>query len=418
VKAKRHVLGILVSMLTFGLTGVIAFLPANAVGTGNIVVTNVYWGTNPLTPSTARPGDANVQFSVVLTNVGDDIARDVSATLALGPPLVYGYSLDGRQYSATSISKTAGDIGAGLSFTISFTVSIDSNSKEGIYRFNLQISYKSAREIQQVNKSVTIDVPVWRGELHIQKVVTAPTKIYPGSKQIHVKVTVTNSGRGTAADLRIRIILKTPFKAASSSSDRIFLGLLSSGQTSEGDFILDVADNATFGQYSLLLIEESGVGIIPIGEVPLYLNEKVRFAPLSVMPTELRTGETGRVIQVRLKNTGSIKAESVRIQLLVGNFFSGTLTDFLGNMLAGEEKVASFTVDIDSKAQPNKYTFDLRIDWTQDDNALDDTLPIPMDMTQSLPIAQIALAILATACGLGYLLFKRGKLRLARQPVK
>ena len=110
-------------MLAFGLAGVIAFLPANAVGTGNIVVTNVYWGTNPLTPSTARPGDANVQLSVVLTNVGDDIARDVSATLALGPPLVYGYSLDGRQYSATSISKTAGDIGSGLSFTISFTVS-------------------------------------------------------------------------------------------------------------------------------------------------------------------------------------------------------------------------------------------------------------------------------------------------------
>ncbi len=415
---RRDLSTVLVCLLAFGFLGVLVFPSVKAVGTGNIVVTNVYWGSNALAPSTARPGDAHVQLSIVLANIGDDIARDVRATLLLGPPLTYTYSVGGKQYPGTSISKNAGDMPAGSSFTLSFTVSIDSNSGEGIYRYDIQIAYRSAREIQEINKSLTIDIPIWRGTLHVQKVVTVPTKIYPGSKQSHVKVTIANSGQGTAADLRIRMTLKPPFTAASSSSDRIFLGLLPSGQTSEGDFVLDIADDATFGQYSLVLVEESNLGTISIGEAPLYLNEKVRFTILTATPNELTIGESGRVIQVRLKNTGSVKAESVRIQLLVGNFFSGTLTDFLGNMLAGEEKVASFTIDTDSKALPNRYTFDLRMDWTQDDNALDDTVPVSMSVAQSLPILPIALVTIAAVGGFGYMMFRRRKMRLAQQTSK
>ena len=51
---------------------------------------------------------------------------------------------------------------------------------------------------------------------------------------------------------------------------------------------------------------------------------------------------------------------------------TGTLTDFLGTMLANETKTAFFTIDIDSNAQPGQYTYNLRFDWTQDTNALYD----------------------------------------------
>ena len=56
------------------------------------------------------------------------------------------------------------------------------------------------------------------------------------------------------------------------------------------------------------------------------------------------------------------------------------MTDFLGTMLAGETKVAFFTMDVDSDTPEREYNFDLRIDWTQDDNSLDDTLQLSLDI--------------------------------------
>ena len=185
-------------LLIIGVSGHYAMPTVHAIGVANVVVKNVYWGSNAMDPSAAHPGDVNVQLSIILSNVGDDVARGVNATLLLGPPLTYTYYEGSVQYSAASVTQIAGDMNAGDSFTVSFTVSIDSNAKEGIYRYNLLLSYKSARELSQVSNSLTIDVPVWKGELHVQNVVTLPTKIYPDSKQVAIKVMLANSGRGAA----------------------------------------------------------------------------------------------------------------------------------------------------------------------------------------------------------------------------
>jgi hypothetical protein len=102
-----------------------------------------------------------------------------------------------------------------------------------------------------------------------------------------------------------------------------------------------------------------------------------------------------------------VKADSVRVQLRVGNFFTGTLTDFLGTILAGETKVAFFTVDIDGKAEPRLYNLDFRIDWTQEDNALDDTLTLPLSVvTPGAPVTLIAVGIIVLI-GLGGFFFVR-----------
>jgi hypothetical protein len=383
----------------------------------NIAVTSVYWGSNPVAPSTAHPGDANVQLSIVLSNVGDDVARGVNATLFLGPPLAYNYYLNGAQFSSTAVSKFAGDIDAGRSFTLSYTVNVDSNAKEGIYRYNLLVSYKSARELQQISSNVMIDVPLWKGELHIQGIITVPTKIYPGSKQVLLKVGIVNSGMGAAKDLQLQLALSPPFVASSSSSDRVYVGNIPAGQGAEADFIVDVASDAQFGQYSIILGEQTGQKIVPIGELSLYVNEKVKFDIVSATPTTVSVGDSGRVIRVELKNSGSVKADSVRVQLRVGNFFTGTLTDFLGTMLAGETKVAFFTVDIDSKAQPGQYNLDLRLDWTEQDSALDDTQTLTLLVTSPAPpVTLIAIAVVIIVGVGGYVFIRRRRQRAAQTP--
>jgi hypothetical protein len=419
LKRRIFAIAVLACLLAVGTSSRQAVPMVRAIGVANIAVTGVYWGSNPQVPTMAHPGDTNVQLSIILSNVGDDVARSVNATLFLGLPLTYEYYQNGVQYSATAVSKFAGDIGAGQSFTLSFTMSVDSNASEGIYQYNLLVSYKSARELQQIQRNLVIDVPLWKGELHIQSVVTIPTKIYPGSKQVLLKVGIVNSGMGAAKDLQLQLALKPPFTASSSSSDRVYVGNIPAGQGTEADYVVDIADNAQFGQYSVVLGEQTADRMIPVGELSLYVNEKVNFEIVSVTPSTVSVGDSGRVIQVALRNNGTVKADSVRVQLRVGNFFTGTLTDFLGTMLAGETKSAFFTVDIDSKAQPGQYNLDLRLDWTQEDNALDNTQTLNLlVVAPSPPVTLIAIGLIVLVAIGGYLFIRRRRMKAVQTPPK
>jgi hypothetical protein len=387
----------------------------NAIGLANLAVTSVYWGSNPMDPSTAHPGDVNAQISIVITNVGDDVARDVNATLYLGPPLTYTYTQGGIQYNSSVTSKTAGDIQAGASFTLAYTVTVDPNANQGIYRYDLHLSYRSARELQQINGDIMVDIPLWNGELHVQSIATVPTKIYPDSKQVLLRLTITNSGKGEAKDLQLQLELKDPFAASSSGSDSFYVGIIHSGDSSEADFVIDVASNAQFGQYEVVLAERTNGELIPIGQVPLYVAEKVAFDIVSVIPATVHAGESGDVISVAIKNAGIVKADSVRVELRTGNFFTGTLTDFLGTMLAGETKVAFFTVDIDSKAQPGQYTIDLRFDWTQDNNSLDNTQSVNLTVaTPGIPSFLIVVVVIVIGGAGGYFFLRKRRMKAAQ----
>jgi hypothetical protein len=419
LRSRVVALVVLVCLLAAGVLSHQPIPSVSGVGVANVIVASVYWGSNPMNPSAARPGDANVQLSVVLSNVGDDVARGVNAMLTIGPPLTYSYFSNGTQYPVTTISKVAGDINPGMGFTVSYTVNIDPSAQEGIYRYNLQLTYNSARELQEITSNVMIDVPIWKGDLHVQSIITVPTKVYPDSKQVLLKALIANTGNGAASDIQLQLVLKPPFSASSSGSDRIYVGNIPPGQIGEADFIIDVASNAQFGQYAVILGEQSAGNIIPIGEISLYINEKVKFQIVSVTPNTVSAGDSGRVIQVALKNTGSVKADSVRVELMVGNFFTGTLTDFLGTMQAGETKTAFFTVDIDSKAQPGSYNLDLRLDWTQDNNALDDTQTIPLTvMATAPPVTLIVIAVIVLIIIVVYALVRRRRARAAQSTSK
>jgi hypothetical protein len=386
-----------------------------AIGVANVVVSNVFWGSNAAAPDTAHPGDQNLQLSILITNVGDDVARNVIATLMISSPLTYSYYANGTQYNQTSVSQSAGDIQAGQPYTLKYTVNIDPSAQEGIYRYNLELNYQSARELQVVDTTVTIDVPVWRGDIHVQGVQTNPTKIYPDSKAVTVAVTIVNSGQGTSKNVQLRFLLQYPFSPSSSGSDEIFVGNLPPGQTSVANFIVDIDQYATFGQYSVILaqVSDSG-GLVPVGQVPIYVDEKVKYDIVAVTPSIVHVGDSGDVIRVDVRNAGSVKADSVRVELLVGNYFTGTLTDFLGTMQANETKSAFFTVDIDSKAQPGNYTMDLRFDWTQDNNSLDDTYSITIAVqSPGFPVAIVGLLVIVVGGGAAFMFMRKRKAKAA-----
>src|SRR5208337_2121283 len=110
---------------------------AHAIGVANVIVQNVFWGTDPMNPITVHPGDVNVQLNIVLNNVGDDVARSVNATLLLTPPIEYNYFIGQVKYSAASVTKVAGDIQPNSMYTLTYTLNVDPSAKQGVYHYNL-----------------------------------------------------------------------------------------------------------------------------------------------------------------------------------------------------------------------------------------------------------------------------------------
>jgi uncharacterized membrane protein len=67
-------------------------------------------------------------------------------------------------------------------------------------------------------------------------------------------------------------------------------------------------------------------------------------------------------------------------------------------MQPGESKTAYLTVDVDSKAASQTYNMDLRLDWTQSDNSLDNTLPVQVQVAPAeLPMPLIAVGVVLLA---------------------
>jgi len=385
-----------------------------AVSAPDVVVTSVYWGTNPLGGVSVHPGDTNIPLSIVLSNAGDAAARDVNAKLVLAAPFSYIYYVEGNRISADTVDQSAGDIQAGFSFTLRFVLTVASDAAAGVHRLTLIVNYKTARELSPAEKTLSVDVPVWTGDVRVQHVLTVPAKIYPGDNQIAVKAWLVNAGTGSTADLQVRLVLEEPFKPSSAGSDVFFLGTLQPGQVNEADFYLDVSDAAQFGSYNLRLVTDSSgsAGQVEIGQIPLYVSEKVRFELVQVEPKVVRAGDSGVSIRVTIKNVGSVTADSVRVQLRVGNYFTGTLTDFLGTMGPGESETAYLTVDVDAKAQPQTYKMDLRLDWSQSNNSLDHTLPVDLQVAAAeLPIPLIAVAAVLLALVVVVVVRRRRKAR-------
>lgn len=314
-------------------------------------------------------------------------------------PFSYTYRVEGVQHIVNEVSQNAGDMQAGSSFTLRFVLTVASDASAGAHRLTLIVGYKTSRDLLPVEKTLNIDVPVWTGDVRIQHVLTVPAKVYPGDNQIAVKAWLINAGTGSTTDLQVRLLLHDPFKPSSGGSDVFFLGTTEPGQVSEANFYLDISKAAEFGSYNLSLVANHGsTGQTDIGEIPLYVSEKVAFDIVQLEPRAIRAGDSGVSIRVTIRNAGNVTADSVRAQLRVGNYFSGTLTDFLGTIGPGESKTAYLILDVDAKARPQTYMMDLRIDWTQSDHSLDDTLAVELRVSSAeLPIPLIAVGFILIA---------------------
>jgi len=85
------------------------------------------------------------------------------------------------------------------------------------------------------------------------------------------------------------------------------------------------------------------------------------------------TGGTEFRINVPVKNTGNKDTESVKAILKTKSYFTGTKTDYLGDIEQGAEKIATFELEADRDTIPDNYETDIKIIWKDGDERLETT---------------------------------------------
>ena len=266
--------------------------------------------------------------------------------------------------------------------TLEFTVKANGKLSNGIYPLRIELKYTSEPDEKEITDERLVGIEVTgKAVLILSKASTSPSKVLPGTDNVEVDFQIDNVGSGAARTVIVRPLLGWPFSFSESSDQMIGLGSLRKGDSAQGSFRVDVAENASSGTYEIPLLvtytNDLGVEKNTTLKVPVIIGAKpnievtgVRFEPEPVQGAEVR-------VYVTLKNTGGEKATSVLIEGVIRADQPFTLdkrTDYVGDLAPGESGEGVIILEVDKNAIPKDYSVGLRIRAVGDPNQGDDNV--------------------------------------------
>jgi hypothetical protein len=364
-------------------------------------VAGAVWGS-PANPVDVEPGDRNVPLTVTLQYLDTPGATSIHAWLELPNGFT---DVNGSQKAFAY----AGGVGTNSYFSLIFNLNIEADAVIGNYTMTLDIYWSVYSPANDYNhESVPVPVNFNRySDITLQKISISPPKVYPGDKNVDLKLSFTNAGSATAKNVEVEIMQTQYVRPSWGGADTFFIGTVQPGQTVPADFYIDVDDSAP-SPSNLTLIAKIMYGTMKDPEksveIPLFLSAKAGFVVTSTKIPEIHVSDTGIVILVTFKNNGTEAAQGASVQIEVPNVFSGTTTDYFGTVEAGEEKTATFVIDINSNAEIGNHVLNLRLSWSQPEATHIFTQDLSLELnilenplSKLLPIILILLAIVAVA---------------------
>jgi len=343
--------------------GEIVTVDIPVTGYTSLTVSRTFWGSSSV-PTEVQPGDENQPLTAVIVNSGTAMAQNVTASLIIVSPFSYRYTSGDEFIVAANETSSVGIIVPGGSGLAQFTLSIKTDATSGLYKLKMVLKYSRNPSVQ-----TTVDIPI-RGysDLALQKVSILPPKVYPGDENVDLKVFVTNAGNAAAKNVSVEILQAQYVSPSWGGADSSFIGTIQPGQIVPVDFYIDVDESASSpGNYTLVakIVYGSMRNLEKSEEIPLFLSAKARFVVTSTKIPEIHVSDAGVVVLVTFKNNGTEAAQGTRVELEVPNVFSGTTNDYLGTVEAGEERTASFVLDIDANAKIGSHALNQRLSWSQ-----------------------------------------------------
>ena len=380
------VLGTLFFMMASLVPSFAPVIPVDA-SSATITITKV-------TPTELQPGDTK-EVAVTMKNNGAWDAKDItlsfqgSETISfIGPTSVHVNTVNSWKSKTGVITVHVKEEAPNGAYTIPITC-----TWRGIH-FDPNVGYDVITDLMEANLGITFIV-VGHGLINIGDVTSDPTDIKPGHNNVKLSVYIENSGEAAVKDVTSNLNCPKGFNPSWSGTDRSYLGRLNSGDSKEAIFHIDVAKTIDAGPYSIPLAvnyrDIRGGEHEVMRSVDILVKVKPEFDIVSyyTVPENISAGKTGLSLQVKIKNVGSEKAESVSVRV-TGEadvpFTYSVKSDHVGNLHIGEEGDAILKFDVDKDAVPRIYRQDIEIRCTGDRDLNDNEVyifakDIPLEVT-------------------------------------
>lgn len=400
---------LLIAVLIFVTAALVA--PSNAATNAKIVIIDV-------APTALAPGDIK-DVSLTVKNQGGSDARHITLNFQNGDHV----SLIGS--STVHIAS----LNAWCSKEIPITIKAEDEIDEGAYPIPIEVtfdeySYSASKGPVITPMNMTPITIVFNVEgtttLEVADVETNPPELREDSENNNVTVLIGNSGTAKARSVTVKIDPASPFTEAYSGSTSDFTDEILARKSHRFVFALDIEDGAKEGSYTILLtidyIGEEDQKISLDKRITLKIGSQADFrvGEATTNPAAITRGTEFR-INVPVKNIGNKDAESVKAILKTKSYFTGTKTDYLGDIEQGSEKIATFELEADRDTIADNYETDIKIIWLDGDERLETTKSFALVVvsgegsnTGIMAIAAVAFILIVLIIGV-FIYFKRKK---------
>ena len=358
--------------------GMVLFMLFSLVSFTSVVPVDAAFSSVTITdakPTELHPGDTR-EVTVTVKNNGGWDAKDIRLAFqgtetvsVIGPTVTHINTLTSWQ-----------------SKDVIITVHVKEEAPNGVYHLPVACSWRNfyldtekGCYVTDTNKTkaqlgISFNV-IGKGVINIGDVTTDPMDIRPGDENVELRAFIENSGEAAAKDVEAKLICDDKFRPAWSGTDRSYIGRLNSGEKGEAIFHIDVADNVEANTYSIPLQirykDTKGGEYEVMREISILVEPKPEFEIVSYYtePANISAGDNGVKLHVRIRNTGSEKAESVSVRS-TGEaevpFDFDVKSDYVGNLKVDEDWTAVLKFDVDKDASLKAYQQGIEIRCTGD----------------------------------------------------
>lgn len=336
-------------------------------------------------PDPAEPGKyVDVRWKVV--NYGSKNAEDVIFELL--PK--YPFSLDPNEDATKDLLNIWGLQKDEKGVILLYKIRVDDDAVDGLNEIELR--YDVNNQGWMTLDKFYIDVEKEEVNFQLGSLETEPTRLVSDTEDAKLSVELQNIGDGKAENVVTKIILPEGFKATYGYSDVSNLGTIDADSSKTSVFYIDVDESVKEGNYEATLEikykeendkdneykEESIILMIPVKATPLFDITEVE-----TIPETIKKGDNVD-LRLKVKNTGTKKAESVSIKAFKEAsqpFEFDEKSDFIGTLNPGEEgeAVLKFTVEKDATAK--KYLLDIEIRTINEEDVLVFEKTVPVEVS-------------------------------------
>jgi len=269
------------------------------------------------------------------------------------------------------LKKEIGFVGVKERFTVDYDIYIDKNAENGVYYVPMKILWKkSAGEEETMEEtlyfSIRITGELKRANIDILNVTTIPEKVMPGD-DFSLRINIKNVGNSDAKSLKSRLIIDSLFIPVGSDTEK-YIGSLGVNETVSIEFNMYVKRSAESGEYPLRFVLEyedefsrtniknTTIGVVVKGSPRIYIQEII------IEPSKLTTDTEG-LFMIRLINTGTEKAEDVKVRIAGADKILTEGHQFIGEIAPEESQTVSFGVSVDEDAEIGKHGLKIDISY-------------------------------------------------------